>query len=211
MTPKEFPGHLSSLQFDILRAFREPSFFLTGGGALIGFYGHQRTTRDLDLFTRDPDSFRIGFDMLKDPVSRIGGSLEALRTTPYFRRYRITMSEETTLVDLVLETVNAVSEPIELPDYDILIDTPVELAANKICALVRRAEPRDLLDLHFLRAQGLNLDIAISQAQKKDGGVGRDTLLLALHGIPPTQLDEATQKFLSKLLDQLKLNLLPPE
>ena len=49
MTPKEFPGHLSSLQFDFLRAFRGPAFFLTGGGALIGFYGHQRITRDLDL------------------------------------------------------------------------------------------------------------------------------------------------------------------
>jgi hypothetical protein len=178
VTPKEFPGHLSSLQFDILRAFKDPSFFLTGGGALIGFYGHERMTRHIDLFTRDEDSFRIGFDILKDTVSNIGGNLEALRTTPYFRRFRVTRSEETTLVDLVLETVKAVSEPIAVEDYDIRIDTPEELAVSKICALVGRAEPRDLIDLHFLHTRGLDLDDAISQAPNKDGGVGRDTLPL---------------------------------
>lgn len=211
MTPKEFPGHLSSLQFDILRAFREPSFFLTGGGALIGFYGHERMTRDLDLFTRDKDAFRIGADILRDAVTLIGGNLETLRTTPYFRRFRVTRAEETTLVDLVLETVHAVSEPIELPAYNILIDTPEELAINKICALVGRAEPRDLVDLHFLHTRGLNLDNAISQAQKKDGGVGADTLLLALQGISSAQLDQATKKFWLDLVAKLKLDLLPPE
>jgi len=82
VTPKELPGHFSPLQFGLLRAFREPAFFLTGGGALIGFYGHERITRDLDLFTRDEDAFRIGSDILKDATSRIGGNLEALRTTP---------------------------------------------------------------------------------------------------------------------------------
>ena len=211
MTPKEFPGHLSSLQLGLLRAFREPAFFLTGGGALIGFYGHERTTRDLNLFTRDEDAFRIGSDILKDATSRIGGNLEALRTTPYFRRFRVTRSEEATLIDLVLETVRAISEPIELPSYDILIDTPEELAVNKICALVGRAEPRDLIDLHFLHTKGLNLDSAISQAQQKDGGVGTDTLLMALQGVSPKQLDENTTRFLSTLKKKLKLDLLPPE
>ncbi len=211
MTPKEFPGHLSPLQFELLRAFREPAYFLTGGGALIGFYGQQRTTRDLDLFTRDEDAFRTGPDILKDAVSRTGGSVEALRTTPYFRRFRVTRAEEATLIDLVLETVRAVSEPIELPSYDILIDTPEELAVNKICALVGRAEPRDLVDLHFLHSQGLNLDNALSLAKQKDGGVGADTLLMALQGISPKQLDESTTRFLSNLQEKLMLDLLPPQ
>lgn len=211
MRPKEFPGHLSSLQFDLLRAFREPAFFLTGGGALIGFYGHQRITRDLDLFTRDKDAFRIGSDLLKDAASRADGNVEALRTTPYFRRFRVTRERDSTIIDLVLETVRAVSEPIELPSYYILIDTPEELAVNKICALVGRAEPRDLVDLHFLHSHGLDLDNAISQAKQKDGGVGTDTLLMALQGISPNQLDENTIKFLSTLQKKLKLDLLPPE
>ena len=146
-----------------------------------------------------------------ETVSSIGGDLEALKTTPYFRRFRVTRSEETTLVDLVLETVDAVSEPIEVENYDILIDTPEELAVNKICALVGRAEPRDLIDLHFLYARGLDLNDAISQAPNKDGGVGSDTLLMALQGISTTQLDEPAKKFLSNLLESLKLKLLPPE
>ena len=211
MTPKEFPGHLSSLQFDLLRAFRGSAFFLTGGGALIGFYGHKRITRDLDLFTRDEDAFRVGSDFLKDAASRIGGKFEALRTTPYFRRFRVTRAEDSTIIDLVLETVRAVSEPIELPSYDILIDTPEELAVNKVCALVGRAEPRDLVDLHFLHTQGLDLDNAIIQAKQKDGGVGTDTLLMALQGMSPKQLDESTTMFMSTLQKKLKLDLLPPK
>ena len=211
MTPKEFPGHLNALQFDLLRAFGEPAFFLTGGGALIGFYGHQRVTRDLDLFTRDEDAFRIGSDVLRDAASRIGGTVEALRTTPYFRRFRVSRVEESTIIDLVLETVSAVFEPIELPSYDILIDTPEELAVNKVCALVGRAEPRDLVDLHFLHTQGLDLDTAVTQAKQKDGGVGTDTFLMALQGISPKQLDASTATFMSTLQKKLKLDLLPPE
>lgn len=111
----------------------------------------------------------------------------------------------------MLETVRAISEPIELPSYDILIDTPEELAVNKICALVGRAEPRDLIDLHFIHTQGLNLDNAISQAKQKDGGVGTDTLLMALQGVSPKQLNENTTRFLSTLKKKLKLDLLPPE
>ena len=202
MTSKEFPGHLNALQFDVLKAFKEPSFFLTGGGALIGFYGHKRVTRDLDLFTRDENAFRIGADTLRDAVSRIGGNLQVLRTTPYFRRFHVTRTEETTLVDIVLETVSAVSEPIVLPDHDILIDTTEELIVNKICALVGRAEPRDLVDLHFLHNQGLSLGNAISQAQNKDGGVGTDTLLFALQGVSSSQLDDSVKKFLSSLLEE---------
>ena len=43
---------LSPLQHDFVEAFfREPSaYFLTGGGALAGFYLGHRTTDDLDLF-----------------------------------------------------------------------------------------------------------------------------------------------------------------
>lgn len=211
MTPKEFPGHLSPLQFDILRAFRNRDFFLTGRGALIGFYGHKRTTRDLDLFTRDEDAFREGVNALSDTAALVGGELESLRTSPYFRRFRVTRAEEETLVNLVLETVKAVCEPAELAPYFILIDTPQELCVNKICAVVGRAESRDLVDLRFLENQGLNLDEAISRAPEKDHGVGKDTLLMALQGISPVQLDPETEDFRSKWVEKLKLDLLPPQ
>jgi hypothetical protein len=211
VTPKEFPGHLSPLQFDILRAFRSRDFFLTGGGALIGFYGHKRTTRDLDLFTRDEDAFREGVNALGDTAALVGGDLESLRTSPYFRRFRVTRGEEETLVDLVWETVKAVSEPTELEPYFILIDTPQELCVNKICAVVGRAESRDLVDLRFLESQGLNLDEAISRAPEKDHGVGKDTLLMALQGISSVQLDPETEDFRSKWMEKLKLDLLPPQ
>ena len=47
------PSRLTPLQRDLLDAFfaREQRLFLTGGGALAGFYLGHRTTEDLDLFT----------------------------------------------------------------------------------------------------------------------------------------------------------------
>lgn len=44
---------LTKLQSEVLRRFfeRRRDFFLTGGGALVGFHLRHRVTHDLDLFT----------------------------------------------------------------------------------------------------------------------------------------------------------------
>ena len=211
MKPQEFPGHLSPLQFDLLRSFRQSDFFLTGGGALIGFYGHNRTTRDLDLFTRNRDAFEEGTPALNEAASQVGATLEALRTTPHFRRFQATRGDEDTLIDLVWKSVPAVHPPTELPDFTIKVDTPEELAVNKVCAIVGRAEPRDLADLCFLANQDVDIDQAVSQAPQKDSGIGKDTLLMTLQGISETRLDAQTQEFRSRWMASLKLELLPPE
>lgn len=211
MKPQEFPGSLSSLQFDLLRSFPQSDFFLTGGGSLIGFYGHNRTTRDLGLFTRDRDAFDEGTAALKEAASQVGATLEALRTTPHFRRFQATRGEEETLIDLVWESVPAVYPPTQLPDFTIKIDTPEELAVNKVCAILGRAEPRDLDDLRFLAALHVDIDRAVRQAPQKDSGIGMDTLLMTLQGISETGLDAKTQEFRSRWMASLKLELLPPE
>lgn len=51
-------GGLSGLQTDFLNAFftMSDAFFLTGGAALVGYYGMARKTNDLDLFSTSPDA-----------------------------------------------------------------------------------------------------------------------------------------------------------
>ena len=50
---------LSPLQRTVLAEFfrRERGFFLTGGGALVGYHLHHRFTDDLDLFTLDEAAY----------------------------------------------------------------------------------------------------------------------------------------------------------
>jgi hypothetical protein len=51
-----------------------------------------------------------------------------------------------------------------------------DIAANKICTLLGRAEVRDLIDLYFLDRHGYRVLDLLSDAQRKGGGVEAATL-----------------------------------
>ena len=219
MKPDAFPGNLSPLQRDLLASLGRSGgdgFFLTGGSALVGFYGHRRTTRDLDLFTRTGEVFQEGPERLESAAEAVAAKAMAVRTHPTFRRFRVTRGEEETLVDLVLEAVPPVHPPQPIPDSALCLDPPEEIAVNKICALVGRGEPRDLEDLLFLSQAGVDLDRALDEARAKDGGVGPDTLLMVLPDIPvPPGVDSAAlcrfEAFRTDWVRRLRLEVLPPE
>ena len=48
---------------------------------------------------------------------------------------------------------------------------PEEIFANKLCTLLSRSEPRDLVDVRALEGLGLDLDAALAAASAKDGGL----------------------------------------
>ncbi|MGE0495290.1 MAG: nucleotidyl transferase AbiEii/AbiGii toxin family protein [Vulcanimicrobiota bacterium] len=214
MKPDAFPGNLSPLQAELLKAFQGEGFFLTGGSALVGFYGHDRVTRDLDLFTRSHEAFEEGPGWLGAAVEALGASLDPIRTYPAFRRYQVCRGEEQTLVDLVFEPVPPVYPPRPIPGSRLALDLPDEIAVNKLCALVGRGEPRDLADLLFLDRFGVDLGRALELASHKDAGVGPDTLLLVLPAVPlsgdPEKL-AALRDFRDDWIGRLRLEVLPPQ
>jgi hypothetical protein len=53
----------------------------------------------------------------------------------------------------------------------IRVDPPEEIQANKLCALLARAEIRDLVDVRALEAAGYPMETAIVGAAKKDSGL----------------------------------------
>jgi len=53
----------------------------------------------------------------------------------------------------------------------ISIDTPDEILANKLCALLARSEIRDLVDVRALELSGYRMEVAISAAVMKDAGL----------------------------------------
>ena len=64
-----------------------------------------------------------------------------------------------------------------------MIDPADEILANKLTALVGRAEERDLIDVMFLERAGYSIEAALSAALAKDGGCTPATLAWLLSEI----------------------------
>ncbi|MBP6628548.1 MAG: nucleotidyl transferase AbiEii/AbiGii toxin family protein [Kofleriaceae bacterium] len=166
------------MQLGVLRAFfaREQGFYLTGGAALAGFHLAHRTTDDLDLFTTDPDAFARGPAVLAEVASHLGGTLASRQRAPRFARYVLTdPSAGGLVIDLVHEP-SLDRAPERMRDGEMIVDPADEIFANKLTALVGRAEERDLIDVMFLEQSGRSLDHALELALRKDGGCTPATL-----------------------------------
>jgi hypothetical protein len=164
-------SQLSALQQDFLRAFfqREDRFFLTGGAALAGFHLRHRETHDLDLFTLE-DAMTDGMGAVYDVARELGGTLEAIQTSPDFRRVLLRRREEAIVIDLVHEYV-AQAVPEKPVVNGVRVDPPQEILANKLCALLSRSEIRDLVDVRALELAGYPMDDALKAAATKDKGL----------------------------------------
>jgi hypothetical protein len=164
-------SRLTPLQVEVLEAFfrREQGFFLTGGAALAGFHLGHRETHDLDLFTL-AGPLTDGAEALRDLAREIGARCEETRTAPEFRRFVLSRGDESVVVDLVVE--RAPQLVADKPSVgSIRLDPPEEILANKLCALLGRAEIRDLVDVRALEEAGLSLERALEAGQRKDGGL----------------------------------------
>lgn len=168
---------LTALQGEVLDAFfqRERGFFLTGGAALAGFHLGHRMTDDLDLFTPQALAFERGRFVLADVAAALGGELQVRQDAPGFKRLVLTRGGEGVVVDIVKDTGPQL-HPDKLERDHIVIDPADEIQANKLAALVGRAEERDLVDVMFLERAGYSIDAALPVALAKDGGCTPATL-----------------------------------
>jgi len=167
----------------VLEAFfrRERRFFLTGGAALAGFYLGHRASLDLDLFTSE-DVLAQGVAALGDAARELGAELEPMSTSPEFLRFLVQRGGEAVVVDLVrdrTETTGATKRSFGV----VLVDPPEEILANKLCALLSRAELRDLVDVEALEAAGYRMEEALPTAARKDAGLTTGQLAWVLSQI----------------------------
>ena len=161
---------LNELQTEFLEKFfkHDSQFFLTGGAALVGFYLNHRQTEDVDLFTLE-DEIELGFALVNEVAREMGADVESIQTTPDFRRLLLARGESAIVVDLVHEYVYQIDRNKRVIN-GIRLDTPEEILANKLCALLSRSEVRDLVDVRALETAGHTIDSAIDAAAKKDSG-----------------------------------------
>ncbi|WP_437683056.1 nucleotidyl transferase AbiEii/AbiGii toxin family protein [Sorangium sp. So ce131] len=182
-------GQLSPLQAEILAGFfrREQRFFLTGGAALAGFYLRHRRTADLDLFTTEEalgasGGLDAGDLALNAAAQESGATIENIQTSPEFRRRLVKRGGDRVVVDLVLDRAVQVY-PNKPFIGDVRVDVPEEILANKLCTLLSRSEPRDLVDVYALHRNGLSVEAALPLAARKDGGLTPASLAWVLSQI----------------------------
>jgi hypothetical protein len=162
---------LDKLQQDFLGSFcrREDGYFLTGGGALVGYHLHHRRTLDLDLFTIE-DRLEEGESALRAAALEIGATAERLRAAPTFRRFLLSRGTESVVVDLARDLAPQIEEN-KLKIGGVNVDPPREIMANKLCTLLSRAELRDLVDVRALEHAGYSLEDHLPLAMEKDSGL----------------------------------------
>lgn len=163
-------SRLGRLQEDFLAAFirREQRFFLSGGAALAGFHLAHRETHDLELFVLE-DVLAEGAAEVAEVARELGATTDSIITSSDFRRVLMRRGNETVLIDLVRDRV-----PQLVPQKPVIrgirVDPPEEILANKLCALLARAEIRDLVDVRALESAGFMVESAIRGAAEKDAG-----------------------------------------
>ena len=95
------------------------------------------------------DVMEEGSSAVADAAREIGAALEPIQTSPDFRRCVLTLGPEAIVIDLVRERVAQIVADKPMIGI-VLVDPPEEILANKLCALLGRAEIRDLVDARAL-------------------------------------------------------------
>lgn len=111
--------------------------------------------------------------------------VESIQTAPDFRRRLVRRPAEAVVVDLVHNHV-----PPGPQFGSVRVDSPEEILANKLCTLLSRSEPRDLVDVLALEQAGYRAEDAVPLARRKDAGLTPAQLAWVLSQI--TIADDAT-------------------
>ena len=210
-------AELTPLQTRVLETLSgiEPRFVLTGGAALVAVHLKHRTTRDLDLFWRDRALLGTLITAVRARLESLGLEVTDLEASPSFHRLRAFDGTEACVIDLVADPAPTLEEPEPAPigRVTILIDTPREILANKLCTLLSRSELRDLQDVKALLEAGGDWDRALRDAPEKDGGFSPLTLAWVLRSLDERALAEAAgwsaletrglSEFKAELVDRL--------
>jgi hypothetical protein len=123
---------LSALQHDLIEAF-----FLTGGAALAGYHLGHRFTDDVDLFSPPSEPMEFAVQRVRRAAAAIGATLEPIQEAPELRRFAVQRSNDTTVVDLVIDPAPQLVVDKEWVGR-VRLDPQREIAANKITALLGR-------------------------------------------------------------------------
>lgn len=148
----------------------DAGFYLTGGTATSRGYLDHRFSDDLDYFVNDDARFGLWADRIIFTLSQ-EFQCDVLTREERFARFNLQQDN----VVLKIEMVNDVPSRVgEVSHHPLLgrIDSPENILANKVTAVLDREAPKDFADIWGLcTKQKLSLLPAITGAQGKAIGV----------------------------------------
>jgi hypothetical protein len=169
-----FLGRLYPLQDAVLAriASTETGFYLTGGTAASRGYLHHRFSDDLDLFVNDDDRFALWSQRVTEAAASAGDwHVEVVQRGARFVRLSVLAGD----IALKIEMVNDVPAHVgALRMHPVLgrLDSPENILANKLTAVVDRREPKDLADIWgFCCRMNLSCQAALDAAHSKAAGL----------------------------------------
>jgi predicted nucleotidyltransferase component of viral defense system len=214
---------LTPLQRDFLRAFftRPASqfFFLTGGTAISEFYLHHRYSEDIDLFTIDHGALQLMESDIPSLADELGCRWKpGVKAADYRPIFLQRGAEPSLKIDFVREAGPQLGEHQLFEN--VIVDSELNIAVNKVAAIFGRTAPKDFVDLYFLLKKGYDLDELMQLAKEKDLGFTEfyfanmlrqgQNLTTMPRMIQPLALEELHQ-FFQERATQIMVRLKPPE
>lgn len=174
MDKEYYYTRLYPLQDSVIRIVTalETGFYLTGGTASSRGYLHHRFSDDLDFFVNDDDRFGLWSDRVIHALSTVNDwRLVVMQRDERFARLSLTQGDTLLKIDMVNDVPSHIRE-VRRDARLGRIDSPENILANKITALVGRQEPKDLADIWgFCCGMKLSLTTAITDAHSKAAGI----------------------------------------
>lgn len=187
---------LTELQRTVLLAIADvqPRPVLFGGAALALAHGSGRPTDDIDLMWTPADGLDDLPQQIADRLEAAGLEVTREVTAPRFARIRVTRDGETTKLDLVAQPLDSIRERVSVVvgGTSLWVPSATDLLADKLCALLSRAEARDLADAAFLLQRGADWHEAMLGAADRDGGFSPLTLAWVLRSFPIAALERTS-------------------
>jgi hypothetical protein len=162
----------------LLAVHRSPDSYLAGGAALHIEPNSKRYSNDLDYFNDSESRVASAFESDQRLLLASGYELELLLRQPGFVRALVRRAGGATKVEWAHESAWRFLPPVKSERAGFVLH-PVDLAINKLLALVGRDEPRDYVDIHEAMANILPLGALCWAASSKDPGY-TPALLLSL-------------------------------
>jgi hypothetical protein len=164
----------------LLSSGRTPDSYLAGGAALHLEPNSLRYSNDLDYFNDSPARVASAFAADRAALEGRGHRVDVLLERPGFVHALASRGADSTRIEWVFDTAFRFLPVVQDARAGYLLH-PIDLAINKVLALVGRDEPRDYLDTIYAHSHVLGLGGLVWAACGKDPGF-TPLLLLELLG-----------------------------
>ena len=162
----------------LLAAHRSEDSYLAGGAALHITPNSTRYSNDLDYFHDSDERVASAFAADRALLERNGFSVEVAMNQPGYIRALVRKGSDATKIEWARDSSWRFLPPVRHPTAGYVLH-PVDLAVNKLLALVGRDEPRDFVDVLGAHEHILSLGALCWAAAGKDPGY-TPTLLLEM-------------------------------